>query len=128
MCGRKKVFAAETIEKVPEVVVKVWYNVNVISTSQIHNILFSLFIFYLFVKFLLLFLMLLQFFQSRITYGSKSQPQVKLAPTSDTCVVNLRFEIPQDLMVSFCPFVWNFDWILFWGFLKGVENSINFLC
>ncbi|CAO1310557.1 unnamed protein product [Diamesa serratosioi] len=57
MCGRKKVFAAETIEKVPEVVVK-----------------------------------------SRITYGSKSQPQVKLAPTSDTCVVNLRFEIPQDLM------------------------------
>lgn len=45
MCGRKKVFAAETIEKVPEVVVKVWYNVNVISTSQIHNIPFFCFFF-----------------------------------------------------------------------------------
>lgn len=61
MCGRKKVYAADQVEKVPEVVVK-----------------------------------------SRVTYNSKSQPQPQvpkmgtIAP--DTCCVNLRFEIPQDLM------------------------------
>jgi hypothetical protein len=60
MCGRKKVYAAEQVEKVPEVIVK-----------------------------------------SRISYNNtKSQPQVPkmgaIAP--DTCCVNLRFEIPQELM------------------------------
>lgn len=57
MCGRKKVYAADQVEKVPEVVVK-----------------------------------------TRVSYNAKaSQPQVpKMAP--DTCCVNLRFEIPQDLM------------------------------
>ena len=87
-------------------------NVNVISTSQIHNILFSFFI----ICWIFLLFLTLYNFQSRITYGSKSQPQVKLAPTSDTCVVNLRFEIPQDLMVSL--FCLNFDWILFWAFQR----------
>jgi hypothetical protein len=59
MCGRKKVFAADQVEKVPEVVVK-----------------------------------------TRVAYNSKSsQPQVPgKAVTPDTCCVNLRFEIPQDLM------------------------------
>jgi len=61
MCGRKKVYAADQVEKVPEVIVK-----------------------------------------SRVTYNnSKSQPQVPskmgtIAP--DTCCVNLRFELPQELM------------------------------
>lgn len=60
MCGRKKVYASDQVEKVPEVIVK-----------------------------------------SRVTYNSKTQPQVPkigipIAP--DTCCVNLRFEIPQELM------------------------------
>lgn len=60
MCGRKKIYASEQVEKVPEVIVK-----------------------------------------SRITYNSKSQPQVPKIGTTiapDTCCVNLRFEIPQELM------------------------------
>lgn len=54
MCGRKKVFAADQVEKVPEVVVK-----------------------------------------TRVSHISKSS-QAPIAP--DTCCVNLRFEIPKDLM------------------------------
>lgn len=61
MCGRKKVYASEQVEKVPEVVVK-----------------------------------------SRVTYNSKTQqPQVPSKMGTilpDTCTVNLRFEVPQDLM------------------------------
>lgn len=60
MCGRKKVYASDQVEKVPEVIVK-----------------------------------------SRVSYNSKSQPQVPKIGTTiapDTCCVNLRFEIPQDLM------------------------------
>lgn len=59
MCGRKKVFAADQTEKVPEVVVK-----------------------------------------TRVSYNAKSQPQVPKMGTiaPDTCCVNLRFEVPQDLM------------------------------
>lgn len=38
--------------------------------------------------------------KSRVTYNAKSQPQVpKMATIApDTCCVNLRFEVPQDLM------------------------------
>lgn len=60
MCGRKKVYASDQVEKVPEVIVK-----------------------------------------SRVTYNSKTQPQVPKIGTTiapDTCCVNLRFEIPQELM------------------------------
>lgn len=60
MCGRKKIYASDQVEKVPEVIVK-----------------------------------------SRISYNSKSQPQVPKIGTTiapDTCCVNLRFEIPQELM------------------------------
>lgn len=60
MCGRKKIYASEQVEKVPEVIVK-----------------------------------------SRISYNSKAQPQVPKIGTTiapDTCCVNLRFEIPQELM------------------------------
>jgi hypothetical protein len=59
MCGRKKVYASDQVEKIPEVVVK-----------------------------------------TRVSYNSKSQPQVPKMGTiaPDTCCVNLRFEIPQELM------------------------------
>lgn len=60
MCGRKKVYASDQAEKVPEVIVK-----------------------------------------TRVSYNSKSQPQVPKIGTAispDTCCVNLRFEIPQELM------------------------------
>lgn len=60
MCGRKKVYAADQVEKVPEVVVK-----------------------------------------TRVSYNAKAQPQVlpKMGSiTPDTCCVNLRFEIPNELM------------------------------
>jgi hypothetical protein len=60
MCGRKKVFASDQVEKVPEVVVK-----------------------------------------THVSYNSKSQPQVPkigAAIAPDTCCVNMRFEVPQDLM------------------------------
>lgn len=62
MCGRKKVFAADQVEKIPEVVVK-----------------------------------------TRVSYSSKSSEppvpsKIGITTTPDTCCVNLRFEIPQDLM------------------------------
>lgn len=60
MCGRKKVYSSDQVEKVPEVIVK-----------------------------------------TRVSYNSKSQPQVPKIGTTispDTCCVNLRFEIPQELM------------------------------
>jgi hypothetical protein len=59
MCGRKKIYSSDQVEKVPEVIVK-----------------------------------------TRVTYTSKAQQQVSKVNTAtpDTCCVNLRFEIPQDLM------------------------------
>lgn len=80
MCGRKKVFAAETIEKVPEVVVvKVWNNVNVIFTSQIHYILFLsyFFHFFLFADFFFCF--------NNIQFTVKDYIRIKVPTTSKTC-------------------------------------------
>lgn len=66
MCGRKKVYSADQIEKVPEVVVK-------------SRVTYS---------------------SSEVPYNAKAQPQVQKMGTiaPDTCCVNLRFEVPQDLM------------------------------
>jgi hypothetical protein len=60
MCGRKKIYSSDQVEKVPEVIIR-----------------------------------------TQVTYNSKIQQNnvTKInSQNPDTCCVNLRFEIPQDLM------------------------------